>query len=118
MAEALLNRIYGDRYWAFSAGSDPSEIDHLVITVMNEIGIDVSGYKSKGLHVFERCRFDYVITVCDQAQESCPYFAQGNIRIHQSFSDPSKFQGNDEDRINQYRRIRDDIKKWIEKEFK
>jgi arsenate reductase (thioredoxin) len=65
MAEALLNKIYGDRYTAFSAGSDPSEIDPLVVVVMNEIGIDVSNNRSKGLNVFKDSNLDYVITVCD-----------------------------------------------------
>ena len=117
MAEASLNNIYGDRYSAFSAGSDPTQIDPLVITVMKEVGIDVSSYKSKGLNVFRDYHFNYVVTVCDQANESCPYFQGGNLRIHKSFSDPSKFQGWHEDVINEYRRVRDEIKNWIEKEF-
>ena len=117
MAEASLNNIYGDRYSAFSAGSDPTQIDPLVITVMKEVGIDVSSYKSKGLNVFQDYHFDYVVTVCDQANESCPYFPGGNLRIHKSFSDPSEIKGNPEDVINGYRHIRNEIKKWIEKEF-
>jgi len=117
MAEAILNRLYGDRYTASSAGTDPTQIDPLVIKVMKELGIDVSDYKSKGLNVFQDYHFDYVVTVCDQAKESCPYFPGGNLRIHKSFSDPSKFQGWHEDVIQEYRRIRDEIKKWIEKEF-
>jgi arsenate reductase len=117
MAEALLNKIYGDRYTAFSAGSDPTQIDPLVVSVMSEIDIDVSNYRSKGLDVFKDCNPDYVVTVCDQAKESCPYFPGGNLRIHKSFSDPSKFQGWHEDVIKEYRHIRDEIKNWIEKEF-
>ena len=117
MAEAFLNNIYGDRYSAFSAGSDPTNIDPMVIDVMKEIGIDVSGHQSKGLDDFYRYRFDYVATVCDQAQESCPYFPEGHVRIHKSFSDPSKFRGSSEDKIKECRHIRDEIKKWIEQEF-
>jgi len=117
MAEALLNKIYGDRYSAFSAGTDPTQIDPLVVSVMREIGIDVSNYRSKGLNVFQDYHFDYVVTVCDQANESCPYFPGGNLRIHKSFSDPSKFQGWHENVIKEYRHIRDEIIKWIEKEF-
>lgn len=117
MAEAFLNNIYGDRLTAFSAGSDPAQIDPLVITVMNEVGMDLSHCRSKGLIDFHHYRFDYVVTVCDQARESCPYFSEGNIRIHKSFADPSKYQGLPEDKIKEYRRIRDEIKKWIEKEF-
>jgi arsenate reductase len=84
---------------------------------MNEVGIDLSGYKSKGLNIFQNYNFDYVITVCDQAQESCPFFSEGNIRIHKSFSDPSKFEGEKEDVIKEYRRVRDEIKDWIEKKL-
>ena len=117
MAEAILNKLYGDRYTAFSAGTDPSQIDPIVVQVMKEVGIDVSGYKSKGLNVFQDYHFDYVVTVCDQANESCPYFPGGNLRIHKSFSDHSKLQGWHEDVIKEYRRTRDEIKNWIEKEF-
>ena len=117
MAEAFLNKMYGARYSAFSAGSDPTQIDPLVRAVMNEVGIDVNGNKPKGLNVFQDYYFDYVVTVCDQANEACPYFPAGNIRIHKSFSDPSKFQGWHDDVIKEYRKIRDEIKNWIEKEF-
>jgi len=117
MAEASLNNVYGDRFSAFSAGSDPTQIDPLVISVLSEIGIDASNHCSKGLNVFKDSKLDYVVTVCDKAQEACPYFPGGNLRIHKSFSDPSKFQGCHEDVINEYRRVRDEIKNWIEKEF-
>ncbi|MCX5848465.1 MAG: arsenate reductase ArsC [Deltaproteobacteria bacterium] len=117
MAEALLNKIYGDRYTAFSAGSDPTQIDPLVVSVMSEIGIDVSNYRSKGLNIFKDTKFNCVVTVCDQAKESCPYFPGGNLHLHKGFPDPSGFKGNHEDVINEYRRVRDEIKNWIEKEF-
>lgn len=118
MAEALLNKIYGDRYTAFSAGSDPTQIDPLVVSVMSDIGIDLGRSHSKGLDVFRDYTFDYVVTVCDQARESCPFFAGGSCRIHQSFPDPSRFQGPPDDIIKEYRKTRDEIKTWIEKEFK
>jgi arsenate reductase len=117
MAEALLNKIYGDRYTAFSAGSDPTQIDPLVVAVMSEIGIDVSNYRSKNLDTFKDANFNIVVTVCDQARESCPWFPGGNIRKHKSFPDPSKFIGKREDIIREYRHIRDKIKIWIEEEF-
>jgi arsenate reductase len=85
---------------------------------MREIGIDVSNYRSKGFNVFKDYNPDYVVTVCDQAKESCPYFPGGILHLHKSFSDPSRFQGWHEDVINGYRRIRDEIKNWIEKEFR
>lgn len=117
MAEALLNNIYGDRYTAYSAGSDPSQIDPLVKTVMSETNIDVSHHRSKGFCVFQEVPLDYVITLCDQAKEACPYFPGGRFRMHKGFSDPSRFQGSAEDLIQEYRRVRDEIKRWIEKEF-
>jgi len=117
MAEAFLNHLYGDRYSAFSAGSDPTRIDPLVVMVMKEIGMDVSANQSKNVSVFQGRHFDYVVTVCDHVQESCPYFPQGDNRIHKRFSDPSRFQGNAEDVMNEYRRVRDEIKAWVETEF-
>ena len=117
MAEALLNKLYEDRYKAFSAGTDPTQIDPLVVSVMREIGIDVSNNQSKSLDIFKDTNFDYAITLCDQAKESCPYFSGGRSQLHRSFPDPSAFEGKSEDVINQYRRIRDEIKDWIEKEF-
>lgn len=117
MAEAFLNEIYGDRFSAFSAGSDPSQIDPLVVKVMGEEGMDVSHCKSKSLDVFQNDHFDYVVTVCDQIQESCPFFPNGRKRIHKSFSDPARFKGKKENVIEEYKRVRDEIKKWLEEEF-
>ena len=117
MAEAILNKLYGDRYTALSAGTDPTQIDPLVVLVMREIGVDVSNSRSKGLSLFKDSAIDYVITLCDQAKESCPYFPGGNEHLHKGFSDPSELKGKAEDVINGYRRIRDEIKDWIEKEF-
>ena len=117
MAEAILNKLYGDRYMAFSAGTDPTQIDPLVVLVMSEIGIDVSNYRSKRLNIFKDSTLDYVITLCDQAKESCPYFPGGIIQLHRGFPDPSEFKGKTEVVINGYRRIRDEIKNWIKKEF-
>ena len=117
MAEAILNKLYGDRYTAFSAGTDPKQIDPLVVSVMREIGIDVSRNQSKSLDIFKDANLDYAITVCDQAKESCPYFPGGRAQLHRGFADPSAFKGKPEVVINQYRRIRDEMKDWIEKEF-
>jgi arsenate reductase len=118
MAEALLNKLYGDRYTAFSAGTDPTQVDPLVVLVMREIGIDISSNQSKSLNIFQDVTLDYAITLCDQAKESCPYFPGGRSQLHRGFPDPSVFEGNPEDVINEYRRIRDEIKDWIEKEFR
>ncbi len=117
MAEALLNEIYGDRYAAFSAGSDPTQIDPLVVSAMKETGMDVRHYRSKGLDMFKDDTFDYVVTVCDQAREACPYFPGGKFNIHKGFSDPSGFDGSLDDKMKEYRKTRDEIKTWIKKEF-
>ena len=117
MAEAILNKLYGDRYTAFSAGTDPTQIDPLVVLVMREIGVDVSDCRSKGLNLFNNSNMDYAITLCDQAKESCPYYPGGIEHLHKGFSDPSELKGKTEDVINGYRRIRDEIQNWIEKEF-
>ncbi len=117
MAEAFLNIIYGEHYRAYSAGTEPARVDPLVVQVMNEAGIDVSGYQSKSVDVFRDQNFDYVITVCDNARESCPYFPGGKMRLHKSFPDPSKFQGWHDNVIPEYRRVRDEIRKWVENEF-
>jgi len=117
MAEAILNKLYGDRYTAFSAGTDPTQIDPFVVLVMREIGVDVSDCRSKGLSLFKNSNMDYVITLCDQAKESCPYFPGGIEHLHKGFSDPSELKGKTEDVINGYRCIRDEIQNWIEKEF-
>lgn len=117
MAEAFLNKLHGDRYSAFSAGTDPTQIDPLVVLVMSEIGIDVGKQQSKALNIFKDSYMDYVITLCDQAKESCPYFPGGHVHLHKGFPDPSELKGKSEDTINGYRRIRDEIKNWIEKEF-
>ena len=118
MAEALLNKLYEDRYTAFSAGTDPTQIDPLVVKVMREIGVDVSSNQSKSLNIFQDVTLDYAITLCDQAKESCPYFPGGRSQLHRGFPDPSAFKGNPEDVITEYRRIRDEIKDWIEEEFR
>jgi len=117
MAEAILNKLYRDRYTAFSAGTDPTQIDPFVVLVMSEIGVDVSDCRSKGLSLFKNSNMDYVITLCDQVKESCPYFPGGIEHLHKGFSDPSELKGKTEDVINGYRRIRDEIQNWIEKEF-
>ena len=92
MAEAILNKLYGDRYTAFSAGTDPTQIDPLVVLVMREIGVDVSNCRSKGLNIFKDSTIDYVITLCDQAKESCPYFPGGIEHLNKCFSDPSELK--------------------------
>ncbi len=118
MAEGLLNYLYGDKYEAYSAGTQPTEVNPYAIKVMQEIGIDISHHRSKSVQDFLNQDIDYVITVCDSANETCPFFPGGKIRLHQSFQDPSSFTGSEQDILNGFRNVRDEIKKWIKKNFK
>jgi arsenate reductase (thioredoxin) len=118
MAEAILNNIYKDRYEAFSAGSAPTQVNPITKLVLQEIGIDISSQYSKGLDLYRNDKFDYVVTVCERAKESCPYFPNGKKQLHKSFCDPSLEKGTPGDIVEGFRKIRDEIKKWIEKKFK
>ncbi|MDI6643853.1 MAG: arsenate reductase ArsC [Methanobacteriaceae archaeon] len=117
MAEGLLRKIYGKFYKVFSAGLSSSEINPLTYEVMEEIGIDMSNHRSKGLEEFKDKEVDIVVTVCHGAQEACPIFLGGKKYIHKGFKDPSNFKGTEKEKIIQFREIRDEIKEWIRKEF-
>jgi arsenate reductase len=112
MAEAFLNSHYGDRYKAQSAGIKPKEVNLYAIKVMGEIGIDITNHRSKSIEEFRDENFDYVVTVCDQAKESCPFFP-GEVLIHNGFEDPSKFRGTQEEMLAKTRRVRDEIIAWV-----
>ena len=113
MAEALLREIAGDRFDVYSAGTEATSVRPLAITAMNEIGIDISGQQSKTLERYLNEQWDYVITVCDDANESCPVFPGTADRSHWSFEDPSKATGTDEQQLDVYRRVRDQIVEQI-----
>lgn len=113
MAEGLLRHDGGDRYQVFSAGTRPGQVNPLAIQVMQEIGIDISGHRSKSVDEFSGQEFDYVITVCDNARESCPVFPSKTRTIHRSFEDPPAAQGDDAKRLAVFRRIRDEIREWL-----
>lgn len=117
MAEGFLNALYGDLYEAYSAGTEPSRVNPYAIRAMAEIGIDISHHRSKHLREFLGMEFDYVITVCDSAKDSCPFFPGGKRYIHQGFEDPSKAQGSEEEIMEKFRRIRDEIRAWVESFF-
>jgi arsenate reductase len=109
MAEGLLRKIAGDQFEVFSAGTEKTRVHPLAIEAMRESGIDISSHRSKTLDEFEGQQFDYVITVCDRANESCPIFPGSTERIHWSFDDPSAATGTDEQRLRAFRQIRDAI---------
>ena len=117
MAEALLRDLRGDYFEAFSAGTEPTGIHPYTIKVMEETGIDMTGHASKGVEAFLGQSLDYVATVCDNANESCPFFPEGAIHLHKSFRDPAAMKGSDEEVINGFRQVRDEIRSWIESEF-
>jgi arsenate reductase len=117
MAEGLVNAYFSDRYEAFSAGTEPSEVNPLAIQALEEMGVDISRHRSKGVEEFLGQEFDYVVTVCDQANETCPYFPGGNERIHKGFKDPAGVTGPDERKLAAFRQIRDEIRAWLEQTF-
>jgi len=109
MAEGLLRAMGGDRFESFSAGTEATHVRPLAIQAMSELGIDISGQRSKVLTEYLQQPFDYVITVCDQAQESCPIFPNAAKRLHWSFPDPSKASGDAATQLATYREVRDAI---------
>ena len=117
MAEGFLRTLYGERFDAFSAGTHPSCVHPYAIRVMKEEGIDLSTQRSQGIDDFLGFKYDYVITVCDNAQETCPFFPEGEKYIHKSFEDPARSEGTEEEKLALFRRIRNDIKEWIHKTF-
>ncbi|MCL6639163.1 MAG: arsenate reductase ArsC [Firmicutes bacterium] len=118
MAEGILRHLYGDRFEAYSAGTTATEVRPQAAQVMGEIGIDLSSHRSKSVNEFLGRDIDYVVTVCDQARETCPFFPGGKEYIHQGFADPSTLTGPEEDVLAGYRRVRDEIKDWVEKTFR
>lgn len=109
MAEGLLRHDGGNHFEVFSAGVEPSFVRPEAIEAMREIGIDISGHRSKSVDEFLGQKFDYVITVCDNANERCPIFPGNTQRIHWSFDDPAAAQGSEAERLTVFRRVRDEI---------
>jgi arsenate reductase len=117
MAEGLINAFHSDRYEAFSAGTEPSSVNPYVFKAMNKIGIDLSQHYSKSIDEFTGQQFDFVVTVCDNAKETCPYFPGGKEKIHKSFPDPSALKGDEETILIETGKIRDEIKDWLNRTF-
>jgi arsenate reductase (thioredoxin) len=110
MAEGLLRHDAGAAIKVFSAGTKPTQVRPEAVAVMREAGIDISGQRSKSVDEFEGQDFNYVITVCDNAKQSCPVFPAKTKRIHWSIEDPAAVQGSEEERLAAFRRIRDELR--------
>src|SRR5260370_20322153 len=113
MAEGLLRHDAGGRFEVFSAGTIPSRVRPEAITVMRELGIDISGNRSKHVDEFPGQQFDYALTVCDNANESCPVFPGRATRIHRNFDDPAALEGPEQERLALFRRVRDEIGAYL-----
>ena len=116
MAEGLLRHLgndAGDCFEVESAGTRPSRVRPEAISVMRELGIDISGHRSKPVDEFAGQRFDYVLTVCDNARESCPIYPGHANRLHHSFDDPAAVEGSEEERLAAFRRVRDEIRAYL-----
>ena len=113
MAEGIVNADLGDRFLAFSAGTEATRVNPLAAQVLAEIGIDISSHHSKTLDRFAGESFDYVITLCGSANEQCPLFFGGVKRIHIGFDDPSQASGTPDEVLQEFRRVRDLIRSEI-----
>ena len=113
MAEGLLRNLAGGKFDVFSAGTEQTKVQPLAIEAMREIGIDIASHTSKTLEAFTGQTFDYVITVCDRANESCPIFPGGTQRIHWSFDDPTAATGSHDDRLRKFQQVRDEIQERL-----
>ncbi len=113
MAEGLLRHDGGGRFEVFSAGTKPSQVRPEAIAVMRELGIDISSHRSKSVDEFSGQEFDYVITVCDNANESCPVFPGRTRRVHWGFEDPAAVKGDETTRLAVFRRVRDEIREKL-----
>jgi arsenate reductase len=114
MAEGLLRHHAGDHFEVFSAGTKPSSVRPEAIAVMREIGIDISDHRSKSVDEFAQSDFDYVLTVCDNAKESCPIFAGDSATFHHDFEDPAAVLGTEGQRLAVFRRVRDEIRQYLQ----
>lgn len=118
MAEGLFRRAGGTGWEVCSAGTKATLVRSEAIAAMHEIGIDISGHRSKSVVEFAGQPFDYVVTVCDNARDNCPVFPGSARRVHWSFEDPAAVSGDDETRLAAFRRIRDQIRGRVEAFFK
>lgn len=116
MAEALLRSVGGDRFAVHSAGlSEPQSLHPLAVQVMAEIDLDISGQRGKHLNEYLDTQFDYIITLCDRAKESCPDFPRDNETLHWHLDDPTEARGSDAEKLLVFRRVRDELRSDMER---
>jgi len=113
MAEGIAKSLWSDKMAACSAGTEVSFVNPMAIEVMKEIGMDISAHRSKALSEFDGQAFDYVITLCGSANETCPLYIGGTKKTHIGFDDPGKAQGTKEDVLREFRRVRDEMKEKL-----
>ncbi len=118
MAEGITNHFWSDWLETFSAGTNASFVNPTAIEVLKEIGIDISKHRSKDLSEFDGQMFDYVITLCGNANETCPLYIGGTKKTHIGFDDPAKATGSNEEILQEFRRVRDEIKMKLDEFFK
>ena len=117
MAEGLLKSVYGENFEVYSAGSNPGNLNPYAVKVLEEVGVDISSNHSKSLKEFADIEFDYVVTVCGGEGEVCPFFNGGKNCIHKPFQDPAAVEGIEQEKIDAFRKIRNEINEWIKKTF-
>lgn len=115
MAEGYLRARHGDRFEAFSAGTKASTLSPYAIQVMQEIGVDISGHRSKSLNEIAGREMDVAVIVCDAAKSACPFFPWAKVTLHATFRNPKEFSGTDDEIIKGFREIRDEITGWIDR---
>ena len=113
MAEGFVNTFFSDNFEAYSAGTEVAFVRPYAVKVMQEIDVDISKHRSKHMREFYGKGFDLVVTVCDYAKKICPVFPGAKRMIHQSFEDPSSTDGTEEEKLEVYRKVRDQIKNWL-----
>jgi len=113
IAEGWARYLKGEVMEVFSAGVSPATVNRRAIETMAEAGVDISGHRSRHVDEFEGIDFDYVVTVCDNAKERCPVFGGEAKMVHKSFDDPAFMEGTDEEVLNEFRRVRDEIRSFI-----
>lgn len=117
IAEGLVNSFFYEKYKAYSAGTEPGKVNPFAIKALSEIGVDISSHYSKPIDEFNDKHFNYVVTVCDKAKESCPAYLNTDEFIHEGFEDPSSFEGSNDLKLEKFKEVRDSIRNWLECSF-